>query len=268
MNIVPDARLNALIIQANAVDLRLIEMILEKVDREESPEDIQTVSRPQLIPVIYQDAADIAEVVKAVFGDRIQGAASSGAQAGPPSPQEFLQALRGKGKGKDSKPASQASQIGVAVDVKSNALVVVATPQDFEEVRELVETLDNEGMAAEETIITHTMDGSVNPEVLRMALQSILGTEAGTTSTKDGKTTPKSNGAKSDSAQAAADIQRRMEFFKAVREGMAGDGAGGQEGGGRGRALRGLGGGGIGGGGIGGGGGNRRAGGNGNRGNQ
>ncbi len=37
VNIVPDARLNALIIQANPVDLRLIEMILEKVDREESP---------------------------------------------------------------------------------------------------------------------------------------------------------------------------------------------------------------------------------------
>ncbi len=193
--------------------------------------------------MIYQDAADVAEVVKAAFGDRIQGAASSGTQGGPPSPQEFIQALRGKGKSQESKPTSRPNQIGIAVDVKSNSLVVVATPQDFDEVRELVETLDNEGMQAEETIITHTMDGSVNPEVLRMALQSILGTETGSTTTKNPKATASSSGSKSESAQAASDIQRRMEFFRAVRDGMGGEG--GQEGRGsgrrEGRLLQGLG---------------------------
>ena len=267
VNIVPDARLNALIIQANPVDLRLIEMILEKVDREESPEDIQTVSRPQLIPVIYQDAADVAEVVKAAFGDRIQGAASSGSQAGPPSPQEFIQALRGKGKSQESKPTSRPNQIGIAVDVKSNSLVVVATPQDFDEVRELVETLDNEGMATEETIITHTMDGSVNPEVLRLALQSILGTEAGSSTTKNGKPTPNSSGTKSESAQAAADIQRRMEFFRAIRDGMGAEGGQAGRGSGRreGRLFEGLGADGGRGDSARGGGGNRVPGGNGNR---
>ena len=218
VNIVPDARLNALIVQANPVDLRMIEMILEKVDREESPEDIQTVAKPQLIPVIYQDAADVAEVVKAVFGDRIQGAAATTASAGPPSPQEFLNALRGKGKSKESKPASERNKISVAVDGRSNALVVVATPQDFEEVRQLVVTLDQEGMETEETIITHTMDGSVNPEVLRLALQSILGTEAGTTASGTNQTASKSSSSNGQSKQAAADIQRRVEFFKAIRE--------------------------------------------------
>ncbi len=258
VNIVPDARLNALIIQANAIDMRMIEMILEKVDREESPEDIQTVSKPQLIPVIYQSASDVAEVVKAVFGQRIEGAAASNnARASAPSPQEFLAALRGRGgKGGEAKPSSQPNKISVAVDARSNALVVVATPQDFEEVRELVETLDQEGMESEETIITHTMDGSLNPEVLRLALQRILGAEAGSTASKEAVSNITSNA--NGSAQAAADVQRRLEFLRAVREQMdgAGGGGGGAGSGRGGRGLRGLGigGGGIGGGGIGGGG--------------
>ncbi len=233
VNIVPDARLNALIVQANPLDMRMIEMILEKVDREESPEDIQTVAKPQLIPVIYQDAAEVAEVVKAVFGDRIQGAAAANQNAGPPSPQEFLNALRGKGKGKESKPSSQPNQISVAVDGRSNALVVVATPQDFEEVRQLVITLDQEGMESEETIITHTMDGSVNPEVLRLALESILGTEAGTSATRDSKSASNSTNNQTQSKQAAADIQRRLEFFKAIRGQLENEGAGGKANGGR-----------------------------------
>jgi len=247
VNIVPDARLNALIVQANPVDLRMIEMILEKVDREESPEDVQTVARPQLIPVIYQDANEVAEVVKAVFGDRIQGAAATKSSALPPSPQEFLQAIRGKGKGKESKPTSTPNRISVAVDRRSNAIVVVATPQDFEEVRELVETLDQEGMESEETIITHTIDGSVNPEVLRMALDSILGTESGSSPNDQSKSSQKANGSstKTESAKAATDIQRRMEFFKALR-GRTGDRNGGGKGGrgdaGGARMLRELGG--------------------------
>jgi hypothetical protein len=244
VNIVPDARLNALIVQANPIDLRMIEMILEKVDREESPEDVQTVARPQLIPVIYQDANEVAEVVKAVFGDRIQGAAATKSSVAPPSPQEFLQAIRGKRKSKESKPTSKPNQISVAVDGRSNALVVVATPQDFEEVLELVETLDHEGMESEETIITYTMDGSVNPEVLRMALDSILGTESGGSPSDRASAAKKANTTKTESTRAAGDIQRRMEFFKAVREKM-GDGGKDAKGGSReGRLLRGLGGGG------------------------
>ena len=39
VNIVPDARLNALIIHANPIDMQMIEMILEKIDIQESPED-------------------------------------------------------------------------------------------------------------------------------------------------------------------------------------------------------------------------------------
>jgi type II secretory pathway component GspD/PulD (secretin) len=234
VNIVPDARLNALIVQANPIDLQMIELILEKIDRQESPEDVETVAKPALIPVIYQEAKDVADVVKSIFGDRIAGAQSGnnarGGGGGQPSPQDFINALRGgRSRGGESKPTSEPAKISVAVDEKSNSLVVIATPQDFEEVRLLVEALDQSSMVTEETIVTYATSGSVNPEVMKLALESILGTEA--KSTSDGSSSSSSTGSSTagsrpsgSSNQAASEIQRRIEAFRALRGGGPGGG--------------------------------------------
>ena len=243
VNIVPDARLNALIIHANPVDMQMIEMILEKVDIQESPEDIETVSKPMLIPVIYQDANDVASVVKSVFGDRIAGTQSSGGggggRGGSPSPQDFINALRGgKGGGGSQAAKSSRSKISVAVDAKSNSLVVIATPQDFAEIRQLVEALDQSSMVTEETIVTYAPSGAVNPDVLKAALESILGTQAKSTSDTASKSpSPSSSSTPSSpgTGSSAEEIQRRIEFF---RQRFGGGGPGGSGGG-----FRGMGGG-------------------------
>ncbi|QDT04750.1 Bacterial type II/III secretion system short domain protein [Rubripirellula lacrimiformis] len=252
VSIVPDARLNALIIQAGPIDLQMIELILEKIDRQESPEDVETAAKPLLIPVIYQDAKEVADVVKAVFGDRIAGQDSGGGGrggggGGQPSPQDFIQALRGGGGGRGGRggggeaAGSEPSKISIAVDQKSNSLVVIATPQDFNEVRALVEQLDAGGMTTEETISTYTMNGAVNPDVLKLALESILGTQAkssSTTATSSSSSTTRpttSTGGGDAAASSAADIQRRIEFFRSMRGGGdTGGGRGGAPGGGRG----------------------------------
>ena len=225
VNIVPDARLNALIVQANAVDLQMIELILEKVDIAESPEDIEIASKPELIPVIYQEATDVANIVKSLLGDRIAGAQSSGGRGGggQPSPQEFIAALRGGGRGGrggggGDSGASEPSKISVAVDTKSNSLVVIATPQDFKEIEELVRKLDQSSMVNEETIMTYSTNGSVNPDVMKLALESILGTKASSTSdaSKSGSTTSSSSSQRASSTgSSAAEIQQRIEAFRA-----------------------------------------------------
>ncbi|MGI9472319.1 MAG: secretin N-terminal domain-containing protein, partial [Rubripirellula sp.] len=261
VNIVPVARLNALIVQANPIDMQMIELILQKVDIQESPEDIETVAKPALIPVIYQDASDVAEVVKTIFGDRIAGAQSSGGGGGgrggqgggQPSPQDLIAAFRGGGGGRGGRgggdtAVSEPAKINVAVDEKSNSLVVIASPQDFAEVRALVEELDQSSMVTEETIVTYSTSGSVNPEVMKLALESILGTQA--SSTKDGASSSEAGGAagrpSSATTQNASDIQQRIEAFRA-RFGGGGGAPGGF--GGRGGAAGGRGGGGPGGGG-------------------
>jgi hypothetical protein len=252
VNIVPDARLNALIVHANPVDMQMIELILEKIDRQESPEDIELVSKPMLIPVIYQNASDVAEVVKSVFGDRIAGAQGndSGGRGGrpgggQPSPQDFFNALRGGrggGGGRSEAAKSERSKISIAVDGKSNSLVVIATPQDFAEVRQLVEALDQSSMVTEETIVTYAPAGNVNPDVLKTALESILGTQAKSTSDSSSQSSGSSNSAGSGGPPSGGDqpdaeeIRRRIEFFRS----RFGGGAGGAPSGG---GFRGFGGG-------------------------
>ncbi|MEM6692731.1 MAG: secretin N-terminal domain-containing protein, partial [Planctomycetota bacterium] len=108
ISIIPDARLNALIVQASPNDLNRIDRILEKLDRAESPETVQTSGKHAMIPVIYQDAEDVAKIVKELLGDRIAGQESGGGNGGrggggggggAPSPQDFFRALRGGGGG-------------------------------------------------------------------------------------------------------------------------------------------------------------------------
>ena len=237
VNIVPDARLNALIVQANAIDLQMIELILEKVDIAESPEDIEIASKPALIPVIYQEAEDVANIVKSLLGDRIAGAQSSGGRSGgQPSPQEFMAALRGGGRGGrgggGDAGTSERSKISVAVDTKSNSLVVIATPQDFKEIEDLVRQLDQSSMVNEETIMTYSTNGSVNPDVMKLALESILGTQASSTSdgAKSGSSSTSSSQRPSGSTgSSASEIQQRIEAFRA-RFGSGGSGSRGGSG--------------------------------------
>lgn len=267
VNIVPDARLNALIIQANPIDMQMIELILEKIDIQESPEDVETVAKPALIPVIYQDASDVATVVKSVFADRVTGGEASrggGGRGGQPSPEDFINALRGRGGrgggGGGGSATSEPAKISIAVDTKSNSLVVTATPQDFTEVRELVEALDYSSQPSEEVVEIAPLRGDVNPEVIKLALESILGQQTGSTKEASTNKTPSSGSGSgstssgSSSQPSMSDIQRRIEAFRAMRAGGGGSsGFRGFGGGGPSGGRGGPGGGGSGGGGPGGG---------------
>jgi len=94
-SIVPDQRLNCLIVQASPSDLRLIERLLPVIDREGSPEEVQTAGKPRLIPVYYMAADDMAAIVKEVYPDRLAGQAAGG-RGGQrqPSPEDFIRAFR------------------------------------------------------------------------------------------------------------------------------------------------------------------------------
>ncbi|TWU39132.1 Bacterial type II/III secretion system short domain protein [Novipirellula aureliae] len=276
ISIVPDARLNALIVQANPLDLELVEMILRKLDIQESPEDIELIAKPALIPIIYQDAASVAEVVKSVFADRINGGTQSSGR-GQTNPQEIIAALRGGGgggrggggggggnRGGTQTTQSEPSKIVIAVDARSNSLVVTATPQDFEEVRQLVLALDEGGMQTEESVEVVTLKGNIKADVVRMALESVLGASTQTTTTGSTNSTS-SNASSNDAARQAAMIRAMRQSAAGGRGGggqtTGGRGGGGQTTGGRGgggQTTGGRGGGGNTGGGRGGGGGGGR----------
>jgi type II secretory pathway component GspD/PulD (secretin) len=239
VSIVADGRLNALIVQANSVDMQTIEMILEVIDREESPEDVRTTSKPQLIPVIYQSAADVANIVKSVYAER--SGEQGGGRGGQPqvSPQDLINALRGGGGGRGGRgggneQATKPAPVIIAVDTRSNSLIVTAPPQDVEDIRELVEAIDEGGMQSEETVEIVSLKGNVKAEVVQQALDSILGTKAKTTASA--AATPSGTPAQAAGGDnpSTEDIQRRIDFFRQMRErgGFGGAPGGGAPGGG------------------------------------
>ena len=117
------------------------------------------------------------------------------------------------------------------MDAKSNSLVVIATPQDFAEIQQLVEALDQSSMVTEETIITYAPSGKVNPDVLKAALESILGTQAKSTSESSSSSSSSNNNSSSPSTPSSSpspeDIQRRIEFFRSRFGGGGPSGSGG-----------------------------------------
>ena len=262
VSLVPDARLNALFVQAGAADMRTIELLIETIDVPDSPVDVQTRAKPLLIPVIYQDAADIAKVVREIFGDRIEGNESGGGGGGgrePRNPREFFAMMRGDDDGASTEETkSEAPTIAIAVDEKTNSLLVVATPQDFEDVEALVRTLDEGGKDREEVVETVTVGGNVNGEVMKQALESLLGVDVKASSGSTGGSSSSggggssssggSSGSNDESRRSADEIRRRIEFFRAMRRGggfggfdrgggrggFGGGGRGGERGGGRG----------------------------------
>ncbi len=260
--ITSDNRLNALFVQANPIDLATVEMVLEKVDRMESPEDVELVSKPRLIPLVYQNAKDVSEVVKSVFGDRIAGAQSSNSRGGGGQQQqaaEFVAALRGgggrggRGGGASGGIQSEPTKINVSVDERSNSLIVTASEQDFEEVRVLAIALDDGGRTTADTVETVAIPGNMNAESVVEALEAVLGRKVNQTVESSGSNNAsgRANGPGTNTTPSQGDIQSRIDAFRA-RAGAAG--AGGFGGGRGGGGIGGRGGGGGGPGGRGGGG--------------
>ena len=266
VSIVPDLRLNALFIQANDLDMQTIEMILQTIDREESPEDIELTSKPRLIPVIHQDATQMASIIKEMYASKIGGqqqGGGGGRSQGQPSPQDFINALRGGGRGGrggQESAKSEPTKIAVAVDERSNSLIITSTTQDFEEIRALVSMLDEMGQANEEQTVFYNPKGTLSGQAVYDALNVVLGQQQddkpsqSNTNSQNGRTNSSSSPSSSDAEAARA----RFEAFRA-RFGGGGSpfgggrpGGGGASGGGRPGGGGGPGGGGPGGGGRGG----------------
>lgn len=237
-SIIPDMRLNALIIQASSVDLQLIEQLLPVIDREGSPEAIETAGKPRLIPVYYMTADDMANIIRQVYADRLAGA-SGQQQNRQPSPEDFVRALRGGGGGRGGQgdqAKSEVAKMAIGVDPRSNSLVVAAPEALFREVEELVANLDRQGVESEEGMTVLSLKGA-SASTISKAIASITGgsvkTSSSSSSTSPSSGTPQAPGGTSGAAAAAATsaeaIQRRADFFRAL--GGGGGPAGGAPGG-------------------------------------
>ncbi|WP_197442697.1 secretin N-terminal domain-containing protein [Lignipirellula cremea] len=234
VSITPDTRLNALIVKANASDLDLVDQLLRVIDQKSSPENVETGGKPRMIALFYTNATEVANVVKQVYASRIDTGAAARPQQ--PSPEDFMRALRGgggrggRGGGGRDAAAEQIEKIGIGIDTRSNTLIVTASDPLFEEVKALVDQLDQAGRTESETLRVVTLK-KANPELVQRALTSILGSSvtAGTTkasTTSAGASTPAAT-EQPRSEDIQAQMQRRIEFFNNLRGGGGGGSRGG-----------------------------------------
>jgi hypothetical protein len=173
MQITPDNRLNALIVEANPTDLDTIEELLKILDQKESPEEILVTPKPRMIAVRNIQAQDVAEIVKQVYQERMAG--SSNQQARPPSPQEFIQMLRGgQGSGNKRNSTEDMAKMSIGIDSRTNSLIVAAPDSLFRDVESLVTQLDQAASTSDETMEVVTVK-QTNAYVLQQALSAMTG---------------------------------------------------------------------------------------------
>jgi len=219
VNIVPDPRLNALVVEANQADLDLIEELLQVIDRESSITDIQTSGMPRLIPVVYGSADEVAAVVNQVFADRLATSRSGRQQ---PSPEDFIRALRGQRGGREQQQArGEEQKMTVGVDQRSNALIVTAPEPLFLQVEALVRQIDQPGSTDTDVVEIVPLRVS-NPEVVQETLEKVLASTTSGRSSNSGR----SGAGPTSAGPSPDDIRRRMEFIQRLRSGMGGPGGG------------------------------------------
>lgn len=253
MRIVPDVRLNALVVQGSPADLDSIEQLLQVLDQQDAPETL-VAPKPRMIPVMNTKASDIAEVVQQVYQDRL--VASPNAQPRQPSPEDVIRAMRGgRGGGGGSRGgAAEPQKMSIGVDTRTNSLVVSASQPLFDEVEQLVRTLDQATQSTAQATRVVTLKRT-SPQSVQQALSAMMGDQVRTSrALGDGQDAQRARDGRRDSGdegRSRDDMERiraRMEFFNNMQRfgggGTPGGGTrgGGDTGGGRGGIGRGGGG--------------------------
>ena len=83
VEIYPDDRLNALFVQASAIDIDTIEQLLKVIDQPDSPEEVSITPKPRMIYVQNCEADDVATTVKNVYANRLEGGQGQQQQFNP-----------------------------------------------------------------------------------------------------------------------------------------------------------------------------------------
>jgi type II secretory pathway component GspD/PulD (secretin) len=230
--IVAETRLNALIVMAKPADLDTIEQLLQVLDTPEVP-DTQVAPKPRFIQLNYISADAAAEIVREVFAERLAG---SRGQQRQPSPEEFIQMLRGGrdggGRGGNSRRSSTDQQkMTIGVDTRNNILIVAAPQSLFDEVRTMVEGLDTAANQTASTAVRVVTLRRSNASTVQKALSAITNggvqTQNKVSETQSGSGQASSSSSSSSgrsSGSSDSDDERRRRFFDMMQQFRGGDG--------------------------------------------
>ena len=217
--IIPDVRLNRLIVQGTSSDILKIEQHLRIIDQENSMTEVQTQGKPRMIQLVYTTAAEAATVVKEAYASRIQGGQRQQGRGGEDPRQAMMRAIMGGRGGRGGQRGGQQAEepkMTIAVDERSNSLIVTAPEQLFREVEELVQLIDQKGAQPTEAFQVKTLMYS-KPDYVKSALSAILGDQVQTAGSSSQRSS--SGGSQSATPEQVRSRQAMEAFIRARRGG-------------------------------------------------
>ncbi|MCY2973272.1 MAG: hypothetical protein NTW52_01255 [Planctomycetota bacterium] len=167
LTIIADARLNRLICVGNTSDLKLVEQYLAVIDKDTSLTSIEIHGVSHILELKHAKANEIADVIRDTYGDRVamnteqkkaqQTQRANDKERGANGPENKIQTSR-----------NQEPQMSIAVHEVSNSIIVTAPETLFQEIKQLIEKLDQQSEQAVEVIYYPSAEGI---GMLREALQ-------------------------------------------------------------------------------------------------
>ncbi|MDA1248797.1 MAG: hypothetical protein O2820_06185 [Planctomycetota bacterium] len=226
LRIIPDTRSNSLFVTGPPHLVNECEEMLKILDASELPEQLRERA-PRYIVVKHADIADVAEIIEDVYKEEMTPPAQQqqqrGGGGGGGNP---LAALMGGGGG----GARANVKLTIGVDSRSSRLIVSASEPLFNQIKVMVEDLDEAALIARRTIRVVPLENA-NTAILQQTLGSLMPRVHVTRSSTSGRSTG-GNNPQSGGDNGAADAQRKAQedaFRQAIQQRLQ-QGGGGQGG--------------------------------------
>jgi type II secretory pathway component GspD/PulD (secretin) len=251
LRIIPETRSNALFISGDEHEVDQVMDALKVLDSSELPESLKD-RVPRMIPVEHADVTEIAEIVRDVYKEQLEGGGQQQLQGGNRgggfnNPMAAMW-MGGMGQQQPQGRGGRNVQLSIGVDTRTSHLVVSASDSLYRQVEALVKSLDESANQARRTVRVVSLQNS-NSLVVQQTLGSLLG-KVKTSSVRNDKNStpgngqtpgqnpngnpaPGTNSSDADATQVLVQ-QRMMQRMMQGNNGFGNRGNGGNGGGGRG----------------------------------
>ena len=221
LQIVPEARSNALFVTGPPELVRDVEQLLKLLDADELPGQFRD-RVPRTIPVRYADVNQVAAILRDVYQDYLQDTTRQES-----SRRSFFFRSFGSNNNSSSRSGSNRRvRMTLGVDEQTSQIVVSCSEALFRQVEALVRELDEAARAAQRSVrvvaLNNADSAAVQQALVSLFPQVTVSTTAapGSRSTSRQSTTTASRSGSFD-AERAERIRRFFEFLRARRMGMS-----------------------------------------------
>ncbi len=166
---------SVIVIGGDADQIRTVDELIKFYDQP-PPSDSLTVRKQEVLHLRYSKAATVAATVKDVYRDVLSANDKALQDGKQKSPERVYNYSFGddSGSGDDTATPRFKGLLSLGVDEVSNSLVLSAPKFLFDDIKKLIEQLDEQARPSS-TVSVVRLDGAVNADVIRKALASVLG---------------------------------------------------------------------------------------------